>query len=116
MTAWSPTLAAAPARDEAALPVEAQATTRARAARARVTPTTLARSLNDAVGFRPSSLTSSVRTPIQEARRGTLVTGVHPTGRGGVGPSAETGSSSRYRQMSFGRDLRVRRFSFRPAP
>src|SRR5688572_20679708 len=82
MTARIPTLAAAPASDEAALPVDAQATTRARAARARVTPTTLALSLKDAVGLRPSSLSSSVRTPIHEASRGALVIGVHPTGSG----------------------------------
>ncbi len=70
MTQGRPTLAAAPASDVAALPVEAQATTRARRARARVTPTALARSLKDAVGFRPSSLTSRRRTPAHRASGG----------------------------------------------
>src|SRR5687768_14320780 len=115
MTAVRPTAAAAPASDEAALPVDAQATTRARAAMARVTPTALARSLNDAVGFRPSSLTRSDPTPAHAARRGALVTGVQPTGSGGVGPRADTGSSSRYRQMSFARDFNARRLRERRA-
>src|SRR5687768_4673654 len=108
MTACRPTLAAAPASEEAALPVDAQATTRARAAMARVTPTTLARSLKDAVGLRPSSLTRSVRTPAQAASRGAVVIGVQPTGNGGVAPFADTGRSSRYRQMSFARAERAR--------
>ena len=59
MTHGRPTLAAAPASDVAALPVEAQATTLARRERARATPTALARSLKEAVGLLPSSLTRS---------------------------------------------------------
>src|SRR5262245_64118968 len=53
ITEGSPTAAAAPASDEAALPVDAQATTDALRSSARATPTALARSLNEAVGFRP---------------------------------------------------------------
>ena len=94
MTHDRPTLAEAPASDVAALPVEAQATTLARRERARATPTTLARSLKDAVGFRPSSLTSSVRTPVHSARRGVARIGVQPGSRAGRRAPAGTGSSS----------------------
>src|SRR5690349_18104332 len=100
MTARRPREAAAPAREEAALPVEAQATTRARRAAARDTPTALARSLKDAVGLRPSSLTSSSRTPAQAASLGADRMGVQPTWAAGRGAPAGTGSSSRYRQRS----------------
>ena len=90
-----PTLAAAPASDEAAFPVDAQATTLALRARARATPTALARSLNDAVGFRPSSFRRSPATPAHCASRGASVMGVHPTWSGGRRASRGTGSSSR---------------------
>jgi len=94
MTALSPTLAAAPASDEAALPVEAQATTRARRASARATPTTLARSLNEPVGLRLSSFSRSDRTPTQSARRADSRIGVQPTTAAGRRAPAGTGSSS----------------------
>src|SRR6058998_3213312 len=71
-----PTLAAAPASDEAAFPVDAQATTRAFLARARATPTALARSLNDAVGLRDSSFRRSRRSPAHAASRGVSTMGV----------------------------------------
>ena len=95
ITARSPRPAAAPASDDAALPVDAQATTRARRATARATPTALARSLKEAVGLRPSSLTSSVCRPAQSARREASVMGVQPTGAGGRRARSGTGSSSR---------------------
>ena len=88
------TLAAAPASEVAALPVEAQATTFARRERARATPTALARSLNDAVGLRPSSLTSSLRTPGPRARRGVSTIGVHPGSSAGRRAPGASGSSS----------------------
>ena len=94
MTHGSPTLAAAPARDVAALPVEAQATTFARRERARATPTALARSLKEAVGFRPSSFTSSRRTPAHSARRGVSRIGVQPGSSDGRRAPGATGSSS----------------------
>ena len=95
MTQVRPTLAAAPASEEAALPVEAQATTRARRASARATPTTLARSLKEAVGLRPSSFRTSERTPAQSARRRESRSGVQPGSMGGSLAAAGTGSSSR---------------------
>ena len=59
ITALRPRAAAAPASEEAALPVDAQATMRARRAAARATPTALARSLNEAAGWRPRRLFTS---------------------------------------------------------
>ena len=94
MTQGSPTFAAAPASDVAALPVEAQATTFARRERARATPTALARSLKEAVGFRPSSFTSSRRTPAHSARRGVSRIGVQPGSSDGRLAPGATGSSS----------------------
>ena len=87
MTHGRPTLAAAPASDVAALPVEAQATTLARRERARATPTALARSLKEAVGFLPSSLTRRRRTPgpLGEPRR---VEDRRPAGLEGGAPGA----------------------------
>src|SRR5258708_3424701 len=56
ITDGSPTAAAKHASDDAALPVEAAAIVLAWNSMAFITPTELARSLNDALGFRPSSL------------------------------------------------------------
>ena len=96
MTARRPRPAAAPASEEAALPVEAQATTRARRAAARATPIALARSLNEAVGLRPSSLSEqrAHAGPLGQARARAAI-GVQPTGAGGRGAPSGTGSSSR---------------------
>src|SRR5438876_12238315 len=56
INAGKPTAAAKHASEEAALPVEAQAIVFAWNSVAFITPTELARSLNDALGLRPSSL------------------------------------------------------------
>jgi hypothetical protein len=76
------------------LPVDAQATTLAPRASARVTPIALARSLNEPVGLRPSSFTRSARSPAQCASSGASTSGVPPGTSAGLRPLAETGSSS----------------------
>src|SRR5659263_564282 len=63
MKAFIPASAAKPASDEAALPVEEHVISFRPSHRARRTTTELARSLNEAVGFRPSSLTRSAPRP-----------------------------------------------------
>jgi hypothetical protein len=68
----SPIDAAEPARDEAALPVDAHATIRLPAACARVVAIAEALSFIDAVGFTPSSFTNKVFTPISEANLSAL--------------------------------------------
>ena len=72
MWASMPTLAAAPASEEAAFPVEEQVMTDAPASIAFATPTVEARSLSEAVGFTPSSLMSSSRSPRSLANRRAL--------------------------------------------
>ena len=67
---WSPAAAALPARDEAALPVDEQAMIFAPASPALATAMADARSLSDAVGFCPSSLTQSFLRPSCFARHG----------------------------------------------
>src|SRR4051794_30864570 len=79
--ASSPANAACPARLLAALPVEAHAIVFAPTCNACATPTELARSLNDAVGLRPSSLNNSWRMPNVLASRCESITGVYPTGQ-----------------------------------
>jgi len=79
MTALSGKPAARQAKDEAALPVEAVATTLAFCASARLRTTALARSLVEADGLRPSSLTSNRFTPAAWASRGASYRGVQPT-------------------------------------
>src|SRR4029079_1338538 len=61
--AGKPARAAWPARLLAALPVDAQAIVLACTCKAWATPTELARSLNEAVGLRPSSFSRSWRIP-----------------------------------------------------
>src|SRR5215472_14039285 len=78
MTASSPASAQKPASDEAALPVDEQATVRKPSSRALVVPTEEARSLKEQVGSRPSSLSQSSATPRRFARRGAGSTGVPP--------------------------------------
>ena len=63
MNAVKPSWAANPASDEAALPVEAQHTVWNPSCLAFTAATEEARSLNEPVGFRPSSLIHSSRRP-----------------------------------------------------
>src|SRR5208283_1188909 len=95
IVAGIPAAAANPAREEAALPVEAQAICAAFFSTAFTTPTALARSLKDAVGLRPSSLTQQRATPNSPARRGVSYKGVQPTCKCGIDSGAATGSKGK---------------------
>src|ERR1035441_3221535 len=81
MVAGIPAAAENPAREEAALPVEAQVIRDAFFSNAFTTPIALARSLNEAVGLRPSSFTQQRATPNSPATLGASYNGVHPTCR-----------------------------------
>ena len=70
MKVLRPAAAALPARELAALPVDEQAMIFAPASPALATAMADARSLSDAVGFCPSSLTQSFLRPSCFARRG----------------------------------------------
>ena len=87
------TLAAIPANAAAALPVLAVVTTSAFCSKALVTAIAEARSLSEAVGWRPSSLTSTLPTPAAAAKRGAWYIGVPPTFSGGTLESEAIGSS-----------------------
>ena len=87
------TLAAIPANAAAALPVLAVVTTSAPHSSALATAIAEARSLSEAVGWRPSSFTHTRLTPATEARRGALYIGVPPTVSGGTLESEAIGSS-----------------------
>ena len=69
MTAFCPTAAAMPARAAPAFPVEAVTTTSAPISLVRATTTELARSLNEAVGLRLSSLIHRLVMPSSLASR-----------------------------------------------
>ena len=97
MIAFCPTAADIPASAAPALPVEAVTTTSAPIWRARATSTALARSLNEAVGLRPSSFTHRWRRSSFSANCAGAKTGVPPAARSGVPspPGSATGSSGR---------------------
>ena len=95
MNAFIPASAAKPASDEAALPVEEQVISFRPSHRARVTPTELARSLKEAVGLRPSSLTKKAPRPSSFASAGASTTGVKPTWRRGGTTSSGSGRRAR---------------------
>ncbi len=95
MTHGTPTRAAMQAIELPALPVEAPATTSAPSSRARVTATALARSLNEALGFRPSSLSSRFSSPAVRPSRLARNSGVAPMRRLGASDRSLTGSSGR---------------------
>src|SRR5271169_6555797 len=103
ITAGNPTAAAKHASDEAALPVDAAAMVLAWYSVAFITPTELARSLNDALGLRPSSLIYRSRTPTHSESRSAWYTGVQPICSAGSGSEKSTGSSSSYRQCHWAR-------------
>ena len=72
--------AASMAVAEAALPVEALVTRSRPISRARTKAMALARSLNEALGFRPSSLMNRERSPSGAASRSARNNGVQPIG------------------------------------
>ncbi len=74
-----------PAMAAPALPVEAAATVVTPISNARATTTAEARSLNDAVGLRPSSLTKTLRRPSSAASLSARYIGVQPTDDNGFG-------------------------------
>src|ERR1043166_92417 len=75
---------------------------------ARVTAALIPRALNDAVGFNPSSLIHSRRTPVDSANRGDSAIGVAPSPSvAGSSPSA-MGSTAEYRHMSHRPEIALR--------
>src|SRR5689334_13182889 len=84
ITVRLPALAQTPANAAAALPVLAVETTGAPISLARATTIALARSFREAVGLRPSSFTHSERRLSVVARRDASISGVQPTGSGGI--------------------------------
>src|SRR3990172_53779 len=83
ITAGGPTAAAIPANAAPAFPVDAAATVFTPCSSARATTTALARSLNDAVGLRPSSFTYTCLSPSPDASRSARYIGVQPTENNG---------------------------------
>ena len=82
------------------LPVEAHMTTRAPSATALVIAAVIPRSLNDPVGFAPSSLRRiSARTPSRRARAGAATRGVPPSSNVTMGAPAPNGMNSLYSSM-----------------
>src|SRR4051812_1004140 len=69
-------------------------------ARARVTAALIPRALNDAVGFSPSSLIHSVRTPIDLASVGVGSSGVPPSPSVAGSSLSSSGRTAEYRHMS----------------
>src|ERR1041384_6266945 len=95
MTERIETLAHIPASALPALPDEAVVMTGACASVALTTASALGRSLNEAVGLRPSSLMRSCLIANCAASRGQSKTGVQPTASGGTGESSAIGNSGR---------------------
>src|SRR3954468_8319464 len=69
-------------------------------ARARVTAALIPRALNDAVGFSPSSLIQTVRTPIALAMLGAAIIGVAPSPSDTGSSLSSSGSTAEYLHMS----------------
>ena len=82
-------------------PVEAQITASAPAPFARDTARVIPRSLKLAVGFAPSSF-SSTRAPTRSEITGASTSGVEPSFRVTTGSPGSSGSRSRYRSMRGG--------------
>ena len=77
----SPARAAYAAADADVLPVDAQITTLAPCSTAFETAIVIPRSLNDPVGFAPSTFSRTLATPARSARRGASRSGVLPSSR-----------------------------------
>src|SRR5271166_3707141 len=95
IVAGIPAAAENPASEDAALPVDAQVIRDAWFSKAFTTPIALARSLNDAVGLRPSSFIQQRATPNSAATLGASYNGVQPTWRCGISAGFVTGSKGR---------------------
>src|SRR5512140_1466291 len=98
MIDFCPTAADIPAKAAPAFPVEAVTMISALISLARATTMALARSLNEAVGFRPSSLTHKWSRPSSWASTDGVYKGVQPAERKGVPspPGSVTGNNGRY--------------------
>ena len=81
----------------------AQTTARAPDSSAFATATTMPRSLNDPVGFAPSTFSHRSDAPIDAPRRGARTSGVAPSPNVSIGVAAVTGSTERKRSISTGR-------------
>ena len=102
-TASIPAAAAYAAADAEVLPVLAQTTARAPDSSAFATATTMPRSLNEPVGFVPSTFSHRSDAPIDAPRRGARTRGVAPSPNVSIGVAAVTGSTERKRSISTGR-------------
>lgn len=77
-----------------ALPVLAPHSTCAPISRARTNATAPARSLNDALGFCPSSFSSRCLRPVAALSRGASYNGVCPTRNGEANSNRDTGNNA----------------------
>ena len=103
--AWAPYAAA----DADVFPVDAQTTARAPASTALATATTIPRSLNEPVGFWPSTLRYRFGAPMAAPRRSACTSGVAPSPRVSAGVASVIGRNLRYRSMSRGAGARAGR-------
>src|SRR5262245_43028770 len=94
----SPTEAAIVASEEAAFPVEAHVIRPTPRSSARATAIADARSLSEALGFRPSSFTWTAERPSEAARRGNGTSGVSPM-RSEIAGTEPTGRKGSQRQI-----------------
>ena len=95
-----PARAAYAAADADVLPVDAQIATLAPRSTAMEIAIVIPRSLNDPVGLRPSTLSSTRATPARCAIRGASSNGVLPSSRVMTGVASVTGRNSRYASIS----------------
>ena len=98
----SPARPAYAAADADVLPVDAQITTLAPRSAALEMASVMPRSLNEPVGFIPSTLSSTRATPAVCAIRGASSSGVPPSSKVTTGVAAVTGRCSRYASMTPG--------------
>src|SRR5215213_9516410 len=103
----SPAAAAYAAADAEVFPVEAQMTLRAPSSSAFATAMTMPRSLNDPVGFWPSTFRYRLRRPSDSPRRRAWTSGVAPSPRLTTGVASLTGRNARYRSTRRGRAAAV---------
>ena len=91
----SPARAAYAAAEAAVLPVEAQSTAVAPSSIAFATATTMPRSLNDPVGFAPSTFSQTSAMPVSRSTAGARTSGVSPSPSVSRGVFGVTGRCAR---------------------
>src|SRR5579872_1180255 len=94
---------------DAALPADGSAAARAPSSFALLTAAESPLALNDPVGFIPSSLTNTWRSPSFAATRGSGRSGVIPSPRVTMLPGSSTGINSRYRHIVGARPAMISR-------